>query len=29
MLTNAWSHPILDEHGRQLERFLSATKNIR
>lgn len=29
MLTNAWSHPILDEHGRQLERFLSTTKNLR
>ena len=29
MLTKEWSHPILDEHGRQLERFLSATKNLR
>ena len=29
MLTKEWSHPILDEHGRQLERFLSSTKNLR
>ncbi len=29
MLTKEWSHPILDEHGRELERFLSATKNLR
>ncbi len=29
MLTKEWSHPILDEHGRQLERFLLAAKNLR
>jgi len=29
MLTKEWSHPILDEHGRQLERFLLAAKNPR
>ena len=29
MLTDVWRHPILDEHGRRLERFLAATKAAR
>ena len=27
MLSQAWSHPILNEHGRQLDRFLAATQD--
>jgi (p)ppGpp synthase/HD superfamily hydrolase len=27
MLSEAWTHPILNEHGRQLDRFLAATES--
>ncbi len=27
MLSAAWTHPILDEHGRQLDRFLAASRD--
>jgi len=29
MLVDVWDHPILDEHGRWLRRFLSATRTAR
>jgi hypothetical protein len=29
MLSEAWTHPILDEHGRELDRFLTAARDAR
>ena len=29
MLAEAWTHPILDEHGRQLDQFLTVTQDVR
>ena len=29
MLSEAWTHPILDEHGRELDRFLVAARDAR
>ena len=29
MLVDTWAHPILDEHGRRLDRFLAAARDAR